>query len=158
MGKLIFGALIAVATVLGSLCLVSKTQHKTGKIIRRDRPKTRSMKSHNYNCTIAIKNCFLCEFPYNKDNKCETHMCEKIKRAISIFSRCRYDKAHLLSQNMGFACNCDDEWITSDYYDDILKNDPKNIKGKIKKYLEENLETRINEKSVRRILREDWPI
>jgi hypothetical protein len=59
---------------------------------------------------------------------------------------------------MGFACNCDDEWITSNYYDDILKNDPKNIKDKIRKYLQENLETKINEKSVKRILGEDWQI
>ena len=163
MVKLIFGTLIVAATALGSLYLVNKTRFKarckTSKIGRRDGPKTRSMKSHNTNndddSTIATKNCVLCELPCN--DKCKNPMCEKIKRAIWIFSKCSYEKAHRYSMNSGFACNCDGEWSTSDFFYDILKNDTENIRGKITQYLEENPETRINEISVKRILRKDWP-
>ena len=53
------------------------------------------------------RNCILCECPCNKNNKCETYMCQKIQDAFWILSARRCNKARLMSQSMGFACNCD---------------------------------------------------
>ena len=105
----------------------------------------------------STQNCILCECSHNKDNKCETHMCQKIQDSIWVLSARKCHKAHLMSQSMGFACNCDGEWNTSDFFSDILKNESE-IKGKITKYLEKNRETKINEISVKRMLGKDWPI
>jgi hypothetical protein len=99
--------------------------------------------------------CVLCECRCNKDNKCETHMCQKIHDALRVYAEQKCYKANLASQSMGFACNCDGEWNTSDFFSHILKNKPE-IKGKITKYLDKNRETKIDEISVKTMLGKDW--
>jgi hypothetical protein len=101
--------------------------------------------------------CVLCECRCNKDNKCETHMCQKIHDALRVYAEQKCYKANLASQSMGFAINCDGEWNSSDFFSDILKNEPE-IKGKITKYLEKNIETRITVDSVKRMLEKDLPM
>jgi hypothetical protein len=109
-----------------------------------------------------VRFCVLCECRCNKDNKCETHMCQKIHDALRVYAEQKCYKANLASESMGFAINCDNQWNTSDFFSDILKRDPakikdKIIKDKIRKYLKENIETRITVDSVKRMLGNDWP-
>jgi hypothetical protein len=99
--------------------------------------------------------CVLCECECNNNNKCETHMCQKIHDALRVYAEQKCYKANLASGNMGFAINCDDQWNTSDFFNDIVKKDPENIREKITKYLEKNIETKITENTVKRMLGKD---
>ena len=107
-----------------------------------------------------VRFCVLCECRCNKDNKCETHMCQKIHDALRVYAEQKFNIAEKCSNmwNLKYPySNEGNTWNKYDFFNDIVKNGPHEIRSKITKYLEEKIETKITVSSVEKMLGGDWP-